>query len=831
MDELLASAWQRRVVLIAAGPGYGKSTALDGLQGVVVQLGSTDRSLDDLVTRVRSALRVESGTPIEDVVVGADDPVALAETQAAHICAAVEGRGDELLILDEVERIAADDGAVAFLRALCLQAPSGLHVVLSGRVIPSMGLGEAAGRGEVVRIGATELAFDPDEVSDLVAQRLGTIDHTLAAAISARTGGWPAAVCLLLDAMSRVGDRADLVARLSGDSAPWRDFATEIVAALPEDTCALLTAAAVAGTAEPKVLAALGVRSSSATLAELVDRGLLVPTESAARVSDVLVGALLSAAEPAAADTWRERAAAWFEQQHRLAEALDCHSAGSAAELTEFLTRCGHQLVMSGAGRRVADELRATGVDASTDVLLGEALWAAGDWDGAYDVFMRMRSGTSGMPAAAAWRFGSLLYLRGDVDVAVEVLTAAQDGEPSDLALASAWLASALWSRGDVDDAAAAGARADADALSCGDARARAAAQVAIALVAASRGDRERNAQAYRVALSAATDAGDSLQAARILANLASRAMEEGDYPAAIEHADRAMQVGAGHRFFTALALTNKSEALLRLGEIDAARTAAAEALDFYTALGSLHAASALVQLAEIQRQGGDDVQARLAFERAARMAEAGGDAHTTSIAYLGLAWLLATQEPAAAVAYARDAVERASSLELPAALVAQAWAELHGEHPEEVDRLARQAEAQARDTGDRPALIAAIQLRAVATDPPTIALLDEALAVCEQIGDPLASIRARLAIAAATGDTAEVDVQRRLLSDRGAAELGIATLLVNRLAGRTGSVPSITTLGAFAVTLGGRPVPANAWQSRKARDLLKLLIAHDGRP
>ena len=42
--------------------------------------------------------------------------------------------------------------------------------------------------------------------------------------------------------------------------------------------------------------------------------------------------------------------------------------------------------------------------------------------------------------------------------------------------------------------------------------------------------------------------------------------------------------------------------------------------------------------------------------------------------------------------------------------------------------------------------------------------------------------------------------------------------------------VAAIRTLGRFEVLVGGPPVAASAWQSRKARDLLRLLVARRGR-
>jgi DNA-binding SARP family transcriptional activator len=41
----------------------------------------------------------------------------------------------------------------------------------------------------------------------------------------------------------------------------------------------------------------------------------------------------------------------------------------------------------------------------------------------------------------------------------------------------------------------------------------------------------------------------------------------------------------------------------------------------------------------------------------------------------------------------------------------------------------------------------------------------------------------------------------------------------------------AVLALGRFAVVHAGEPVPLAAWQSRKARDLLKVLVARKGRP
>ena len=69
----------------------------------------------------------------------------------------------------------------------------------------------------------------------------------------------------------------------------------------------------------------------------------------------------------------------------------------------------------------------------------------------------------------------------------------------------------------------------------------------------------------------------------------------------------------------------------------------------------------------------------------------------------------------------------------------------------------------------------------------------------------------------------------RRALAEVGARGYRAALALVHPLTG----VPPVVvqSLGRFRVVLSGEPVPLGAWQSRKARDLLKLLVARRGRP
>src|SRR4029078_5234414 len=79
------------------------------------------------------------------------------------------------------------------------------------------------------------------------------------------------------------------------------------------------------------------------------------------------------------------------------------------------------------------------------------------------------------------------------------------------------------------------------------------------------------------------------------------------------------------------------------------------------------------------------------------------------------------------------------------------------------------------------------------------------------------------------TGDDEAARCAESALAEVGAKGYRAAIALVHPLTG----VPPVLvqSLGRFRVLLSGEPVPLGAWQSRKARDLLKILVARRRRP
>ena len=828
-----------------AGAGYGKTTAITEAAAPEasrwVRLRPADAQAESLSAHIAAALGEQAPAERSAIAAatGSDDRRVLAERRAALLCELAEAvEGDMLLVVDGVEHVGGDEAARHLLRVLSLGAPPQLHLVLSGRSLPELSLGRAQGRGEVLEVTAPDLSFTADEAAELVEMRLGGPSLPLAQECWSLTGGWAAALQLLLDRLERLNpaERGRALERLRHSRGHlWNAFAQDLLSDEHITARRVLSVASVAPRIDAGLLGGVGVRATTSDLEGLHERGLLVEAGEPGyyRLSPVLTG---SVAGPGDRNALRDRVACWLEDHSRTEEALECHAEGTPEITRSFVSRAAPALIRGGAAVRLIEVLRrhGTGGAPGLDAVMAEALQAVGEWDAAMDLFARVErsAGSEGLPASVAWRYGTLLYLRGQSGAAAATLSAAHD--PGSLgvddAMVSAWLSTTLWSQGQPDGAENLARTALRQAGASGDSCALAAAHVSLALVAASRGERERNEQEYRLALAAARDGGDRVQECRIHANLSSRALESGDYRQSITEAELALKTGVGHRFFSALALSNKAAAHLRLGQLDDAREALADAAMIYEALGTLHSSLIHLLYGELYRQRGDMVRARSSLEQARSIAEEGDDAHTLVSALAELARVLAADDLAAARQAAADGLARASSLERGVALCAAAEVELRAGDIAAAERFARQAEAQARASGDRAVLAESLELQGAARVPGDEALLRSAISLWEDVGNPVAAARARLGLAMLTDDHQAAESSQRELGAMGVAPaVGVPGLLTSNR--RSGRAAAIITLGRFAVLLAGEPVPLAAWQSRKARDLLKVLATRRGRP
>ena len=207
------------VVSVVAPAGYGKTVLLaqwesrDERPFAYVALAPRS-DLRTLVVRVSHALggpdAVEPPKRGETLV---DWVWRIAVPQLASALRSVNG--PVVLVLDDAHRL--DDDAVALVTALIDHVPGGSALVLAGRAQPLPSLPRLRASGELLELGADDVAFTRREARSLLQSLLGTtVSEQQLDDVLARTEGWVAGIRL-----------AGLSQRATGRSAPTRGAAPE----------------------------------------------------------------------------------------------------------------------------------------------------------------------------------------------------------------------------------------------------------------------------------------------------------------------------------------------------------------------------------------------------------------------------------------------------------------------------------------------------------------------------------------------------------------------------------------------------------------------------
>ncbi len=871
-DERLAVLASRALdvplTLITGGSGWGKSRLLalwtDQQQVLPVRRTGLDatplafgRRLLETIALRHPAVQVPA---ILDAPSGrGPDAGAVANDLAELVASAVSGALDTnlpqplLLVVDELDELPV--GVPETLLALARQAPRHLHLAAATRSTAQLRVARLRAEGRLFELTPADLAFTVDELMSELVDRVGDEAGVHADRLHHLTNGWPLAVELAISSLERTEPErwTSRIESLDLPGSPLVDLLVEEgLAELDSSSRRVLALADRVPRLNLRFLEAVGLDPLPRDLlVRLSEAGLFLatdPDEHGWYRSTGLGRTALSLDATAASielPSPKHLADAYVASGH-IEEALmvwtDQLTGADTGDLVAFVVDHADSLVERADPdrlHRLLDRLGTHG-DPAISETIGQLSFRRGDWDRAVEAFEECERLSGSLPSRLATRLAQIRYLRGEIGPALTVCERAvlNQGDRAADAQLLAWWSSALWLRNDVDACAEKAEQAFAAATESRDNEALATAHTVLAMLAALRSDRSANDLHYLRALDHAKRAGDVMQIMRVRSNRGSRFIEEGLYAEALVELDQAIDLGETSGFGTMLtiALVNRGEAYHAMGRLDDAMRDLRSALDVAHRIGSLEAAYALLDLGLVHLDRGELRQARVALTDALEMAEPEGDLQAIVPALVGLA-RAALDDVAGGedggVVLARTLIDRAlqgeASLDHPQALAVSAMVALAEGDRERASRDAEAAADIAATRRDRPSLAFAYEMQSLASDPPDPVVAERALGIWTEIGNSVGICRAMLVKARAVpGEGAALTRSAQVRAERiGARRLANeAEELHRELARAVHRGLEVRTFGSFSVLRDGEEVSTATWQSKKARDLFKMLLS-----
>ncbi|MGH4008932.1 MAG: BTAD domain-containing putative transcriptional regulator [Pseudonocardiaceae bacterium] len=846
VDEILDQAAKRRICLVIGAAGWGKTTAVAAWSRSrsTAWLRYEDHEADPDRLLVSLVEAVRAHVSVNPKAFDTDQAGSSVEALCSWLRRALNT--DLVLVIDDLQGLPPGSAAAAVVESLCRQAPDELRLVLVSRRDPPFSLQRLRGRGLVAEVHAPDLAFDVADVEALLRMTVGTEPAGLSRQVWEHTDGWPTAVHSAVERLRGVGTDQRLAA-LGQLSHPGERFhgylAEEVIGAESEGVRQLLARLAIFDEIGTTTQAAPGCIDPTTALAELSRQGLVQrsgngsagwslvrPLRDYFEHDATLSAAQRRALHVTAASERIGRGAHADALRHLLA-------AGDHAACAALLVDHGGAMVEGGQPDAVlqAAELPAEYLDdPRIQRVLGQAQQVRGQWTQARQHFHRAGGDQEELAPALAWRVGLIAFAQGEFDeVHALTMRARLDGEGTlDETRVLALSASAHRMTGDLAGLRKVAVRARAAAQRCGDPRAWSSVHPVLALLAAAEGDwRQADAHCTDALRSAAAN-GELLQLMWTRVCRAFHQFEMGAPRQALADCQVVLNLSeqCEDPFLVAHALTTRGRACGRLGMLEAAVGDFATATDLFERISSRFLAWPLCGLGDLHRIRGQLVRARAAYENALTLAEPCHDVFGLSSALMGLARISATEDLKLAREFADRAVGLGEGLREVAALLTRGWVELMGGDRQRAAADADQAAVVARQRRDNPGLAEAITLGVLASSDPAMdaAPLREAIEIWQEAGCRLEEAATRVVAARIGQPLAHVNAD---VADQTLRDYGIDTGS-RRTAGPLGvlvqSAPAVfvQTLGAFRVIRDRISVRAIDWKSKKARDLLKILVA-----
>ncbi len=349
----------RRLSLVCAPPGFGKSTLIREWSGALdrpvawLALDENDndarRFLRYVAAAVRAPASLSASTTVEDAAqAGAATWQALARgvargtgqelqsgTPQERLIALINelnASGSELLlVLDDYHAI-RDFGVHDLVTSLLANMPPGLHVAIGTREDPPLPLARLRARDQVTEIRERSLRFTSEEAGLFLTRTMGLVlAPESVAALATRTEGWAAGLQLAGLALRQQSAAEEFVAAFAGDDRYVADYLmAEVLDCAPEAVRSFLRQTSILDRLSAPLCDALTGRSDSQAMLERLESAnlFLVPLDNHRewyRYHVLFAEMLRLTLTAEERGELHKRAAAWF-QAHGWAEPAMQHA-------------------------------------------------------------------------------------------------------------------------------------------------------------------------------------------------------------------------------------------------------------------------------------------------------------------------------------------------------------------------------------------------------------------------------------------------------------------------------------------------------------------------
>lgn len=234
--EILERGYSRKLTLISAPAGFGKSTLISewllskgkDTQFAWVSLDSGDNDPTRFLSYLVSAFQTIDNEFGESVLISLKSPgaIKIEVILTALINELNDISGHVLLVLDDYHLIESKqiDQAVTFLLN---HLPSQIHLLISTRIDPDLPLAKIRASGQMIEIRANDLRFSSNEAELLLNEFQLTSEEIFA--LESRTEGWITGLQLVILSMQGVIDKQDFISSFTGSNRFILDYLGEEV--------------------------------------------------------------------------------------------------------------------------------------------------------------------------------------------------------------------------------------------------------------------------------------------------------------------------------------------------------------------------------------------------------------------------------------------------------------------------------------------------------------------------------------------------------------------------------------------------------------------------